>query len=343
MARGGEGRGLLVLIVLTAALYAQTWTAPFVYEDEHWFRSVTEAPTVPLAPSRALTAWSYHLTWQMAGGVPALYHAGNVALHLVNGALVYALATALVPGAGLLAAGVFLLHPLSSSAVAYLAGRSDLLMTTWILLALVLTVHGSSWWRWGLAWAACGLAAMSKEIGIVAPVLLALTHSLWRPEMATRAWIGVWVMAGAAAGWAWAPLLNWIAMPPHIGGSALSWPHYVWLQNAALWHLLALVNPFGGFSIDHDVLAIAPVVRVQMLLLTALCLVSLPLLWRVVPIAAWAVVMVGVSVAPRFVFQTSEFLTEPQMYLPFMAISVLLGVGGHALLTWTPRLQERTA
>lgn len=344
MARSHHWSGLLVLIVLTAGLYAQTWGAPFVYEDERVFRGVTEAPAVPLAPSRALTAWTYHLTWRWAGGTPALFHAGNVALHLVNGALVFALAQALVPGAALAAAFVFLLHPLSSSATAYLTGRSDLLMTTGVLLALVLTLTGSAWWRWGLAWACCGLAAMSKEIGVVALPILVLTHVVWRPDTAGRAWVGLWVAAGAAAGWMWAPLLNWLTMPAHIGGGAVSWPAFVLLQNAALWHLLALVNPFGAFSIDHDVLAIQPFVRVQLLFLTALCIVVTPLLWRLYPAAVWAMGVIALSVLPRFVFQTSEWITEVHMYLPFVAISVFAGLGAHALWTWTPRsaLRERT-
>ena len=156
------------LLVLTAALYAPTRTHRFVYEDHNWLRAVTEMPAVSLMPSRALSYATHHLTWRLVGFDPGLYHLGNVALHLMNGLLVYAVAVALIPGsAAVWGAGVFLLHPLNSEAVNYVSARTDLLMTGGVLLAVWLSLGRLTYWRGvGIA-GALVLAALSKEIGLI--------------------------------------------------------------------------------------------------------------------------------------------------------------------------------
>ena len=80
------------------------------------------------APLRYL---SYLVDAHLGGGVPAAYHATNVALHALAGVLVSRLARRLGASAlGALAAGLlFVSHPLAVEAVAYVSGRRDLLAT----------------------------------------------------------------------------------------------------------------------------------------------------------------------------------------------------------------------
>lgn len=352
MAHRARNKGgiLVALLILTAALYAPSLGFPFVYEDVNWLPAVTEAPKAYPLPGRALTLLSHHLTWRLTGNDPVLFHAGNVAFHFVNGVLVYGIATQLmIPSAALVAAGVFLLHPLNSAAVNYVTGRSDLLMTLGVLLALWCGLAGGRVWHWVGITAGLLIAALSKETGVVGLPLLALTLLCWRAGtiQARGALIACWIGLGIVAGASWGAAMNWLTMPAHIGGASVSWPEFVLLQLGAVWHLLALVAPSplwaSGFSIDHDALMVTEAWRLHAVAATAVSLTLAVLCWRTIPLLAWAIGWTAISLAPRFAVPTSEFVTEPQMYLPMVGLSVLGGVMLHALWTWSPRrVLERT-
>lgn len=324
MASRTDARWLGAVLVLTAALYAPTLGHPYVYEDANWVRAVDSAPSLTV-PGRGLTVLTHHLTWQIVGAEPAASHAVNVALHLLTGTLVYAVTAQIAPVAALGAAALFLLHPLNSAAVAYVMGRADLLMTFGVLLAVWCALRGG-WWLMALL-PALWIAGASKEIGLVGVPLVVLTVLLYRRQAWGTRWIvaGAVISLGAVCGLAYAALTRWLTNDPTLGGSALPWPDYVALQNGQLWHLLALVVWPVGFSIDHDTLALSSLALLVAGVLTAAALALVVLLWRRRPLVAWSLGWVLVAVAPRVVFRTSEFLTEVQLYLPFVGISVLVG------------------
>lgn len=334
MATGAGARraALCGLLVLTAWLYAPTLTHGYQYEDVNWLEG---RPVVWQVPSRALAAWSH----AVVGDRPAVDHAINVALHLVNGALVAAVGGALAsPAASYGAAAVFLLHPLNSAAVSYLTARTDLLMTLWVLLAVWVSLGSFAWWRLPLVLGACVLAAMSKEIGVVSLGLVALTAVLWSPSwrvpLAICAAVSLLLMPDRV--WAW------LSLSAPMGGAAVAWTDSLLLQNGMLWHLLSLVIWPAGFSIDHDVLALSPLTLVVSAALTLSTITLIALGWRRAPVMAWALAWGLASVGPRFVFRTSEWITEPQMLLSTVGISVLVGAGLAWLWSPAPRLTERT-
>ena len=181
--RTGTGGLLVGLLILTATVYAQTWSHGFVYEDDTWRSGVDQAPASYPLPGRALTYLTQHLTLRIAGDEPALYHMGNLALHLLNGVLLWAVVRRMVPALALWATGLFLLHPLASSAVAYVTGRADLLVVLFTLLALWCGLQ-RGWWLVGVPLALLA-AAMSKEVGVLAVPLVTLTLMVWRRDQVT--------------------------------------------------------------------------------------------------------------------------------------------------------------
>lgn len=313
---------LAALAALTLAVYLPLQAAPFVYEDANGLAGATD-PVVWRAPSRALTAWT--LQWTRDASVA---HRTNVALHVANGVLVGAVAAALIPGsAAVWAAGVYLLHPLNSAAASYVSARTDLLLTLCVLLALLGAVRG--WWPL-LALGLVG-AAVSKEVGLVAVPLVWLTLWWWKPEAwRTRLAIllaGFFVVVGNAS-----TLAAWLTIVPNAGGSAWGWRDFLLLQATALWQLVGLLVPIGGFSIDHDPVGVSETWRiVAVMALGAVCAV-VAALWRRTPLLTWCALCVGLAVLPRFLFRTSEFLTEPQMALPMVGLSV--GLGAVAAWLW---------
>lgn len=354
MASRTRTRGtLLGLLALTALLYRPSLTHGYTYEDENWLPSLGQPRTMQI-PGRQLTYWTHDITWRLTGRDATLPHAVNLLLHLVNGVVLYAVLTHLAPALALATAAVFLLHPLSSSAVLYLSGRTDLLMTTGILVALWGALGRPTWWRWSLGLAGLLGAAASKEVGLVGVGLLGLTLGCWHrwPSMsrmaASRALtglLGAGAMAlGVAIGAAWRPVWSWATMnSPSVGGASLPWTESTLLQLGALWHLVWLVVWPVGLSIDHDALAVSPLALRGAVVLTGLALGVACGVWRTVPCVAWGVLWVAIALLPRFVVRTSEFVTEPQMYLPMVGISVIFG----AALTWLwspgPSVLERSA
>ena len=132
---------------------------------------------------RPLTVWLLALQWHLGGGAAWLFHAVNIALHVVVTGLVYLLARrVLSPACAGLAAILFAVHPVHVEAVANVVGFSELLCTGLVLASVLLAMRGmthgfSPPLRLGVI--ALGLlAAVSKEQGFMTPALLLVTAGI---------------------------------------------------------------------------------------------------------------------------------------------------------------------
>ncbi|HRI56918.1 MAG TPA: hypothetical protein PK170_07460, partial [Anaerolineae bacterium] len=127
----------------------------------------------------------------------------NLAIHLVNGLLVLALAwqllghatTAVAPTRRALVASLatacWLVHPLQAGIVPYIVQRHATLATGFVLLGLLawLALHRrlvleqpGRRWPWALAFvASLGLATLSKPIGLLLPLLVLVLHATVLP------------------------------------------------------------------------------------------------------------------------------------------------------------------
>lgn len=309
---------LALILVTAAAIYAPVLEAPFVYED-----SAAVSPVAPslrsegtgrFLPSRQLTVWSYTVTSALVWLEPRWFHAGNLAVHLVNGVLVYLLAAALVgPWVGMASAAAFLWLPLNSEAVAYVSGRSDLLMTMGALIAC-LAVLRDGWSRWLMVGLGLCIAGMSKEVGLLAIPLVGLTFWL-RSEMRPESSV-VGLMLLVAGAMYLSPLLSVWQTAPEDG-----WVVFLGMQHTAVWHLLTPSTWFGGLSIDHDFRMLGPQWDALAVVGSGLALWAA---WECRAMA-WGVTWVAVVVAPRFLFPTPEVLHEQHLYLA--TVPICLGLG----------------
>jgi len=145
---------------------------------------------------RPLTTLSYLLNYGMFGNGPSPpgYHWGNLALHAVNVALVYALGVTVLgetaPAWAL--AAIWGLHPLLTESVTNIAGRADLLAAFGVLAGLLCYVRSTSAaGRRRLAWLA-GMAAaqaiglFSKESAVVLPGIMLVYGLTWFDRTAWR-------------------------------------------------------------------------------------------------------------------------------------------------------------
>lgn len=132
---------------------------------------------------RPLIIFSYMFDRDVWGALPSFMHLENILLHLCCALLVFAITRRLLPlwgdkslGLALLAGLFFAVHPLTTESVCWISGRTDLLMTVFLLLAVRLTLVAlsSESILAGLAGGlALLLASLAKEVAVfVLPGLL---------------------------------------------------------------------------------------------------------------------------------------------------------------------------
>lgn len=190
-----------LLVVLGAALYSTNLSNPLFWDDEDivvlnedvhglgpqnlrrmFTRDLMAGSGTRTNYYRPLTSLSFAANYAVGGLDPRGYHAVNDALHVAAAVLVFLLlasATASRPAA-LIAAVLFLVHPLQTEAVTYVAGRSDPLHLVFVLAALgafwIAERRGVGWngWPRPLSLVLFVAALASHERAIVLPFLLAV-------------------------------------------------------------------------------------------------------------------------------------------------------------------------
>lgn len=206
--------------LLTACLYVVSLRGTFIYDDQlvanlderlhdvHlWRRYLVESYNNGVDNLyRPLTSLSFAAQWQWGGGRPWLFHLVNVILGAGCASLVAVLAQRLarwrytqdphlspprkfrseILFAGVIAGLVFAAHPLHVEAVAYISGRAELLSAMGTIAALILFMKRPMTWGRALGiFGCCALATLSKEQGLLAPLMLLVTAYCSRLGAAT--------------------------------------------------------------------------------------------------------------------------------------------------------------
>jgi tetratricopeptide (TPR) repeat protein len=180
------------LLAATTLAYLDALLGAFQFDD---YNIIVDNPNV-----HSLAAWwqqaltlrpllklGYALNWSSGLGAFG-FHVANLLLHLANVALLWRLSAHFprapdwspdrVRHARLLLLLLFALHPIQSEAVTYVSGRSMSQMALFALAGLLLWLeagtHARPWlWR-GAALICFTAAVLSKEVALVAPLLLFL-------------------------------------------------------------------------------------------------------------------------------------------------------------------------
>ncbi len=174
----------MLIAVVVLALYTSSFTIPFLFDD---FFEITGNPAVKavepalayLRRSRGIPALTFALNYRWGGFDVWGYHLVNVAVHLLNGLLVYALVrrTLGLPTlrqryarhAGVLAtfvALVFVAHPLQTMAASYIVQRSEVIAACFYLLALLFFSLGATAATRVRAGALYALAVLAALLGV---------------------------------------------------------------------------------------------------------------------------------------------------------------------------------
>jgi tetratricopeptide (TPR) repeat protein len=237
--------------------YSPAVHGPFLFDDNFLPFGTDAVASAPLAAwmrgLRPILMATYWMNARLSGADPWSYHVLNVVIHLVAGGLVFfgvrrLLEWAQVPRErlGLLAgfaAALFLLHPVQTEAVAYLAGRSETLSVTLVYAAFIVFLYrprpAASWGVVAAVLALFAAAILSKEHTVVLPALLLLTDYWWNPgfsfEGIRRNWrLYLPLAALAAAGTALALPLIFGATTAGFALKDFTWYQYFFTQCRAL-------------------------------------------------------------------------------------------------------------
>jgi Tfp pilus assembly protein PilF len=356
--------------LLAGLIYGPTLSFPFVYDDI-WFivdnpsirrthLDVSSLQAIELGRSqrRWVSALSFALTYYGWGYDVRAFRAVNIAIHALNGWLVYAIVWSLLARLGArphgaapspwrlqastwIAAAVFVAHPVQTQAVTYVCQRMTSQAAAFYLGAFWLFLCGASadapWRRfacWSGAWLSWILALGSKEIAL--PFLVAIALYEWCAVGEARGrWLrrhapvlgalalglgGVVAVYVAGDGWdeAWGRL--GFSMRERVLTEFRVVTFYAGLLLFPAPGRLNLLHPF---AVSHALLdpptTLASALGILAVIGTGLWAVR----WW--PLAAFGLLWIPLHLAIESSILPIHLVFEHRLYLPMMGVAVLCG------------------
>jgi tetratricopeptide (TPR) repeat protein len=335
------------------AAYGGALSAPFVFDD---IPSITENPTIrhlasalrPPADStvggRPLLNLTLAADYAAGGTAVWVYHATNIAIHVLAALTLYGLVRRTLCGLGhasataaaFSAALIWAVHPLQTESVTYVIQRAESLMGLLYLLTLYcfarsVGASGGGARLWQAACACACLAGMAaKEVMVSAPIAVLLYDAAFAAgsvRAALRARAPLYCLLAAS----WCALALLVLSTHGRGGtvgfgSGMTWWRYGLAQGPAIAHYLRLcvwphplvfdygwaLAPFSPGDIPGD-LAVA-----SLLAATAWALVRRPAL-GFLGATFFLILAPSSSVVPV----ATETMAEHRMYLALAPVAVL--------------------
>jgi tetratricopeptide (TPR) repeat protein len=336
----------LAALVVVFGVYGPALNGEFVLDDRNltFMSPDVAARTFSgwLNNNRPMLGFSYWINYQQSGTEPNAYHVTNVFMHLLTSALVALICARFLTWVkvngrkrdvlAIFAGALFLLHPLQTESVAYIASRSEVLSVFFCFAAFALFLyHSDGAMRWPRALAIVvlfGAAVVTKEHTVMLPALVLLTDYFWKRGGLRKNAIlyGMFALVGAG-GAAFVLRTLRSANTAGFGLKDLSPATYFFTQCRVIWIYVRLfLLPFGQ-NADPDI----PLSRT---LLDHGAIAGLAGLIAVVTVAwiyrkRWPLAAFGVFVFLLLLAPTSSFvpirdvLAERRVYLPFLGLLLI--------------------
>lgn len=327
-------------LIVGFAIYGPAMSGPFVFDDLNLPFADPNAGGMPwrswIGGQRPLLMASFWANFGLSNNASTdSYHAFNVLLHVLTTAIVFAILRRLTRSdiASALGAGLFLVHPIQTEAVAYVASRSDGLSTFFCYAAYWLFLRAR---ESGVTWAAagqilvlfvCGL--LSKEQAAVLPAAFLATDFILEGAGAIKRNLRLHgpVLAGGLLG---AGYVAWRLSESDTAGFAMKefGPlEYFYTQTRVFWHYAKLlVLPLGlnadtEFDISRSITDHGSAIALTAILF----LVTAAFVFRRrYPLAALGVLLYVIFLAPTSSFvPIRDLVAERRVYLPFLGVSLI--------------------
>jgi len=255
---GAFGIGLLV--------FSPSLTGGFVFDDYHlpFYEGAGNETNVRfwiggVRPVLMVTYWANYL---ISGLHPLSYHLFNIAIHAVSAVLVFwilerILDLAAYKGdrrlAALFGALCFLIHPLQTESVDYIAGRSELVASfffaaCWLVFLRDFEKRTGFLASLGIAFLA-GLAVLGKESAMTVPAVLLATDLYWGRESAVasmRRHLKIYLLFACGVVAATPLAIRLVASPDILGSGGASPLLYALTQcRAIIYYVRLFLFPIG--------------------------------------------------------------------------------------------------
>ncbi len=211
MSRNSNIIFFLILLLIISFLYSNSLKNNFVLDDEALIVKNPLIKSLKLFPLifktalyeysetgrmklgydsmyRPLQLLSYALDYKISGLNPMGYHLTNIFIHALNSILIYSLFSliTIIPIAKIIAI-LFACHPIQTSVVSYISARADLLVTLFMLLAIIfffkfIRLNLKRFFCFSLLSAGFALMCRENALTLVVFILLILFISKCRPK-----------------------------------------------------------------------------------------------------------------------------------------------------------------
>jgi len=281
---------------------------------------------------RPLAIMSFTLDWAIAGRHPWWFHLVNILWHVAATLLVWRLLETMVPTTAAAAGALlFAVQPVHVEAVANTVGRSEIMMTVFVLAGLLAHRRGS---RLAILWFA--LAVLSKESGVVLLGLVAAHDVLFHARPLERLRAQRALYAGyAVVVVCYALTLLYIFRGGHFVMVAPPWteattrerlltvlrivPEYVRLMTAP--YDLRIDYTPRTIMLEHGW---SPLVVLGAVLLAIIGAATLVAARRAPPVAyGFLVFAIAISPVANVVFASGVVIAERSLYLPSVGAAIL--------------------
>lgn len=343
--------GLFAALFIALEIYGPAIAGPFLYDDRYLPFMAPGIASVPLTawlhgmrPFLMLTFW---INYKISGDNPYSYHVVNVLLHFADSVLIALIVHKLLSWMkteratnvllSVFAGGLFLLHPLQTESVTYVASRSDSLSVLLFNAAFAVFLYRrrreASWPIAIAVLAIFGLAVLSKEHTAILPALLLLTDYFWNPGFSFEGIRKNWrlygpIAVGGAAGlvFVWRVLSASTSAGFHM--KDLTWYQYFYTQCRAIWVYIRFFFFPAGQNIDHD-FAISRTILDHGAILGLAGLAALAIAaWiyrRRYPLASYGYFVFLLLLAPTSSFvPIADVLVEHRTYMPFLGLLLMV-------------------
>ena len=342
--------GFAAALGFVFGVYGPAMNGPFVLDDLYL---PFMAPNFP----HALPAWigglrpalmfTYWLNYQTSGVETEGYHAWNVMLHWMDAVVVFFLVRRILQWAEVdrgrldwyaaFAAGLFLLHPLQTESVAYVASRSEVLSVLLFNSALAVFIYRRN--QAISVGAAVGVlilfagAVLSKEHTAILPAMLLLTDYFWNPGFGLSGIKKNWklyapILVGGAVGGAY--VLRVIRNNPTAGFAIkeFTWYQYFFTQCRMIWRYLALFVLPVGQNLDPDVAVSRNALDLGAIAGLLALVAAAAAAWihrKRYPLAAYGWFATLILLAPTSSFvPIRDVYAERRTYLPFLGLLLIV-------------------
>jgi tetratricopeptide (TPR) repeat protein len=368
--RASSGRGVLLLgavslVLGSLAAYLGSYRGPFLYDDRG---SVIDNPTIrqwstafrPLASGwpvsgRPILNASFAANYTFSGLGTHGYHVTNWLIHVGAGLLLFGLCRRIllrVPSLAASATGIawatavfWTLSPLQTESVTYISQRAESLMGLCYLGCLYAFIRAYGSEATSLGWAtvsvvACFVGMGCKEVMVTAPVVVFVCDRVfvaggWKAALAARrgyyAALGIsWVLLGVL-------MLRTGLRGGTVGfGSGIAWWAYAITQFRAIATYLQLSFWPSPLLFSYGLTLGGPFWRLIIDAMLVLGLVGISVVGAVrgSKLGFLGVWYFGILAPTSSIVPVStELMAEHRVYLSLAAVSCLVAITGHALLS----------